>query len=89
MTIAATSMSAGSRATLRLLSDAYEMSDPIWPQSRATNATMRTLAVIFVLALITIAFEIYSDAALTSAKVPHTAAPDPATAAIAHGLKHG
>src|SRR5467141_3733295 len=30
---------------------------------------MRTLAVIFVLALITIAFEIYSDAALTSAEV--------------------
>src|SRR5882724_5277378 len=45
------------------------MSDPIWPQSRATNATMRTLAVIFVLALITIAFEFYSDAALTSAEV--------------------
>jgi hypothetical protein len=50
---------------------------------------MRTLAVIFVLALITIAFENYSDAALTSAEVSHTAAPDPATAAIAHGLKHG
>jgi hypothetical protein len=31
---------------------------------------------------------IYSDAALTIAKVPH-AAPDPATAAIAHALKHG
>jgi hypothetical protein len=40
------------------------------------NLTMRTLAVIFVLALITIAFEIYSDAALTSAEVSHTAAPD-------------
>jgi len=51
------------------------------------NPTMRTVAVIFVLALITIAFEIYSDAALTSAEVSHTAAPDPATAAIAHGLK--
>jgi hypothetical protein len=50
---------------------------------------MRTLAVIFVLALITIAFEIYSDAALTSAEVSHTATPDPATAAIAHGLKRG
>ena len=50
---------------------------------------MRTVAVIFVLALITIAFEIYSDAALTSAEVSHTAAPDPAMAAIAHGLKHG
>ena len=46
--------------------------------------TMRTVGVILVLALIAIAFEIYSDAALTSAKVPH-AAPDPATAAIVHG----
>ena len=36
------------------------------------NLTMRTLAVIFVLALITIAFEIYSDAALTSAEVSQT-----------------
>jgi ABC-type xylose transport system permease subunit len=53
------------------------------------NLTMRTVAVIFALALITIAFEIYSDAVLTSAEVSHTAAPDPATAAIAHGLKHG
>jgi hypothetical protein len=50
--------------------------------------TMRTVGVILVLALIAIAFEIYSDAALTSAEVPH-AAPDPATAAIVHGLKHG
>jgi hypothetical protein len=50
---------------------------------------MRTLAVIFVLALITVAFEIYSDAALTSAEVSQTAAPDPATVAVAHGLKPG
>ena len=42
--------------------------------------TMRTLAVISVLALITIAFEIYSDAALKTAEVSHTAASDPATA---------
>ena len=48
---------------------------------------MKTLAVIFVLALITIAFEIYSDAALTSAEVSHTSVPDPATAAIVHALK--
>jgi len=48
------------------------------PHSRATKATMRPLAVIFALALITIAFEIYSDAALTTAEVSHTAAPDPA-----------
>jgi len=53
------------------------------------KTTMKTLAVIFVLALITIAFEIYSDAALTSAEVSHTAAPDPATVAIAHALKRG
>jgi hypothetical protein len=50
---------------------------------------MRAVVVIFILALITIAGEIYSDAALTSGKASHTAAPDPATAAIAHGLKHG
>jgi hypothetical protein len=50
---------------------------------------MRTLAVIFVLALVTIAFEVYSDASLVSGDISHIAAPDPATAAIAHGLKHG
>jgi hypothetical protein len=50
---------------------------------------MRAVVVIFILALITIAGKIYSDAALTSAKASHTAAPDPATAAIADGLKHG
>ena len=48
---------------------------------------MRTLAVIFVLAPITIAFETYSDPALTSAEVSHYC-PDPATPATAHGLKH-
>jgi hypothetical protein len=46
--------------------------------------SMKSLAVIFVLALISIAFEIYSDAALASAEVCHTSVPDPATAAIAH-----
>jgi hypothetical protein len=55
---------------------------------RRYNWTMRTLAVVFVLALISIAFEVYSDAALTSAEIPH-AAPDPVTMAIAHGLKRG
>ena len=50
---------------------------------------MRTMAVILVLALITIAFEIYSDAALTSAEVSHTVAPDPVTAAVAHALRRG
>jgi hypothetical protein len=50
---------------------------------------MRTVVVIFILALITIAGEIYSEDALTSGKASHTAAPDPATAAIVHGLKHG
>jgi hypothetical protein len=49
---------------------------------------MRTFFAVFVLALITIAFEVYSDARLTSAEVPY-ATPDRATVAIAHGLKHG
>jgi hypothetical protein len=51
-------------------------------------ATMRTLAAIFVLSLITIAFEVYSDASLVSEDISHIAAPDLAIAAIAHGLKH-
>jgi hypothetical protein len=50
---------------------------------------MRTMAVILALALTTIAFEIYSDAALTRAEVSRTVAPDPVTAAVAHALKHG
>jgi hypothetical protein len=48
---------------------------------------MRTIGAIFVLALVTIALEVYSDATLTRAKVSHTAAPDAATAAIAHGAQ--
>jgi hypothetical protein len=50
---------------------------------------MRSVFLVFVLALITIAFEVYSDTALTSAVINHTAAPDPATVAIIHGLKRG
>jgi hypothetical protein len=50
---------------------------------------MRSVFLVFVLALITIAFEVYSDAALTSAEVNHATAPDPATVAIIHGLKRG
>ena len=50
---------------------------------------MRTVAVIFVLALITIAFEVYLDAVLMRAEVSHVARPDPATLAIAHALKRG
>jgi hypothetical protein len=53
------------------------------------NPAMRTLAVVFVLALITIAFQIYSDAALTSAEVSHTSAPDPVTTAVGHALRRG
>jgi hypothetical protein len=49
---------------------------------------MRILTAIFVLALITIAFEIYSDASLVSEDLSHIAAPDVAMAAIVHGLKH-
>lgn len=52
---------------------------------RERPGTMRTLFVIFVLALIAIAFEIYSDPAMRSANIPHAA--DAATAAIAHGFK--
>jgi hypothetical protein len=47
---------------------------------------MRTFVVVFVLALIAIAFEVYSDAALTSTEI-RRAAPDPATSAIVQGLK--
>jgi hypothetical protein len=50
------------------------------------NLTMRTLAVIFVMALITIAFEISSDAALTRSEFSR-AAPDPAAVAVANALK--
>jgi hypothetical protein len=39
------------------------------------------------LALITIAFEVYSDALLTSADLARAKAPDVATAAIAHELQ--
>jgi hypothetical protein len=60
----------------------------ILPYLASTNETMRTFAAVFVLALITIAFEVYSDATLRSAEVPH-AAPDPASVAIAHGPKGG
>ena len=49
---------------------------------------MKTVAVIFMLALITIAGEIYSDALLTSSLIP-PAAPDPAAIAVAHAAKHG
>jgi hypothetical protein len=47
---------------------------------------MRTIVVVFVLALVTIAFGIYSEAVLMG--VSHIARPDPATLAIAHALKH-
>jgi ABC-type xylose transport system permease subunit len=62
---------------------------PIPPYSAATNAAMRTFIVVFVLALITIAFEVYSDGALTSENIAPQAAPDAATIAVAHGLKRG
>ena len=53
------------------------------PYSGLTNGTMRTIFVVVTLALLTIAFEIYSEAALMGRAVPH-AGPDPATLAIAH-----
>jgi hypothetical protein len=49
---------------------------------------VKAVVVIVVLALITIAFEVYSDASLMREDISHIAIPDPATAAIAHGLKH-
>jgi hypothetical protein len=49
---------------------------------------MRTISAIFVLALVTIALEVYSDAALTTAEVSRPAGPDPAILAIANGLKY-
>jgi hypothetical protein len=53
------------------------------------NAAMKTVFVIFALALLTIAGAVYSDAMLTSGQIAHEAAPDPVTIAIAHGAPHG
>jgi hypothetical protein len=61
----------------------------ILPHSSGRVASMKTMFVILVLALIAITFEIYSDVSLTSAEFSHASVPDPASAAIAHGLKHG
>jgi hypothetical protein len=47
----------------------------IWPHSRATVSLMKTIWVIFVLALITVAGEIYADAVMTTSQVA-PAAPD-------------
>jgi hypothetical protein len=52
------------------------------------NIVMRTVFVIFVLALLTIAGGVYSDAVLTSGQVAHVAVPDPVTIAVAHGAPH-
>jgi hypothetical protein len=48
---------------------------------------MRTIVVIFVLALMTVAGGIYSDAVWTSEQAGPAAAPDPATVAIAHAAR--
>lgn len=50
---------------------------------------MRTMLVILLLALTAVTFEIYSDVSLTSVEFSHTAAPDAAAVAVAHGLKRG
>jgi hypothetical protein len=71
----------------RPITNSFEEILPILPQSCATNAAMRTLAVILLLALITIAGAIYSDIVLAGGSRSHMAAPDPATTAIVHGLK--
>ena len=60
----------------------------IWPHSRAMVPTMRTIWVIFVLALITVTGEIYADAVMTSSLVA-PAAPDPTAVAIGHATKPG
>ena len=57
------------------------------PYSGVTTGTMKTLFLIFVFALTTVALEVYSDAMLTNGEVSR-AVPDPATLAIAHALKH-
>ena len=49
--------------------------------------SMRSLFIIFVLALITVAFEIYSDPQPTSATMTQAAA-DTTTTGIAHALKY-
>jgi hypothetical protein len=49
---------------------------------------MRIIGVIFLLALIAITGEIYSDAVLTRGQVS-PGAPDPASLAAAHGVKPG
>ena len=59
---------------------------PTFASIALNHGPMKTFVVVFVLALITIAFEVYSDASLTSANVS-ARAPDPATVAIAHGLQ--
>jgi hypothetical protein len=49
---------------------------------------MRAVFVIFILALITAAGEIYSDAVLTTGQIA-PASPDPATAAVGRAVKPG
>jgi hypothetical protein len=78
---------------LRSLAGICRLKIPFSPRCQAAFAvlarteTMRTTAVIFVLALITIAGGIYSDAVLTSEQARSAAAPDPATTAIAHAAR--
>jgi hypothetical protein len=53
------------------------------------NPAMKTLIVIFVLALVTIGGEIYSDFVLTAGQVAPAAGPDPAAVAVGHAAKQG
>jgi hypothetical protein len=64
------------------------LANSIWPHSHATVFNMRTVWVIFVLALIAIAGEIYSDAVLTTGLIAPRAL-DPATVAVGHAAKSG
>jgi hypothetical protein len=49
---------------------------------------MRTIWIIFVLALITVTGEIYADAVMTSSLIAPVG-PDPATVAVGHATKPG
>jgi hypothetical protein len=48
---------------------------------------MKTVAVIFALAIMTIIFSVYSDASLISADFAHAKAQDAAKVAIGHGAQ--
>jgi hypothetical protein len=82
------SLSPGAQIALAAISESWLRLSPIWPYSRAIVPSMRTIWVIFVLAVITVAGEIYADAVMTSSLVA-PAASDPPTVAAGHAVKPG